>query len=293
MVPRIVPIEQFYVVSKNAKDPVVAVDGWSLEISGLVDRPVTVSYAELLSLPVRVVERTLSCISNPIGGREIGNTVWAGVPLDDLLALAGARPEAAELVFTSVDRYVEHLPLAKIREGTTLLVHTMNGQPLPPRHGFPARVLTTGRYGMKNPKWVRRIDVAAGPEPGYWERLNWSPTAPVRTTARIDVPSPGQRLTLAEFVAGGIAFAGDRRIQRVEVSLDLGNTWTPADLEPSPSPLTWVRWAASLVLPGPGQFQVMARAIDGGGQVQDPTVMRSFPSGSSGYHRVLVELPPS
>jgi len=226
VVPRIVPIEQFYVVSKNAKDPVVAVDGWSLEISGLVDRSVTMSYAELLSLPVRVVERTLSCISNPIVGREIGNTVWAGVPLDDLLELAGARPEAAELVFTSVDKYVEHLPLAKIRERLTLLVYTMKGQPLPPSHGFPVRILTTGRYGMKNPKWVRRIEVAAGPEPGYWERRNWSPTAPVRTMARIDVPSPGQRLTTAEFVAGGIAFAGDRGIQRVEASLDLGTTWT-------------------------------------------------------------------
>jgi hypothetical protein len=124
---------------------------------------------------------------------------------------------------------------------------------------------------------------------GFWERRNWSPAAPIKTLARADVPGPGRQLATPDFVAGGIAFAGDRGIQQVQLSLDLGESWTPAEIEPPRAPLTWVRWRVRLRLPGPGQFQVMVRAVDGTGALQDAVVRRSFPSGATGYHRVLVE----
>jgi DMSO/TMAO reductase YedYZ molybdopterin-dependent catalytic subunit len=235
------------------------------------------------------VERTLECISNPIGGRQISNGTWRGVPFGHLLELANARPEVTEVAFTSADNYREHLPIDKVRDPDTLLVHTLNGEPLTPKHGFPARVLTTGLYGMKNPKWVRTIELVDRAERGYWERRGWTPTAPIRTMARIDVPRVSQRVSSRELVVGGIAFAGERGIQRVEVSLDEGQTWSPAQHESDRPASVWVRWVARIRLPGPDPVQLMVRAVDGQGDVQDATVRRSFPSGASGYHRVLIE----
>jgi DMSO/TMAO reductase YedYZ molybdopterin-dependent catalytic subunit len=287
--PAITPTRSFYIVSKNFVDPVVQAEGWSLEITGLIERPLTLSYVELLGLPAVEVERTLECISNPIGGPEISNAVWRGVPLLDLFDRVSVLPEATEAVFTSADKYLEHLPLEHLRQGSTLLVHTINGEPLPPRHGFPVRLLTTGLYGMKNPKWLRSIELTNRVERGYWERRGWTATAPIRTTARIDVPRVNQRVSQPELDVGGIAFAGERGIQRVEVSLDEGQTWTPAEHEPDRLPSTWTRWGARLALPDRSPRQLMVRATDGHGELQDSAVRRTFPSGGSGYHRVLVE----
>jgi DMSO/TMAO reductase YedYZ molybdopterin-dependent catalytic subunit len=287
--PAITPTPSFYIVSKNFVDPVVQAEGWSVELGGLVERPLTLSYPELLDLPAVEVERTLECISNPIGGPQISNAIWRGVPLDDLLERVGVLPEATEAVFSSVDNYLEHLTLEHLRRGTTLLVHTINGEPLPPRHGFPVRLLTTGLYGMKNPKWLRKIELTDRLERGYWERRGWTPTAPIRTMARIDVPRVSQRVSQPDLIVGGIAFAGDRGIQRVEVSLDEGRTWIVAEHETDRPPSTWTRWAARVVLPDRSSRQLMVRATDGLGEVQDSAVRRTFPSGGSGYHRVLVE----
>jgi DMSO/TMAO reductase YedYZ molybdopterin-dependent catalytic subunit len=287
--PAITPTPSFYIVSKNFVDPVVQAEGWSLEVNGLVERPLRLSYAELQELPVVEVERTLECISNPIGGPQISNAVWRGVPLNDLLDRVGVQPEVTEAVFRSADNYLEHLPLEHLRRGTTLLVHTINGEPLPPKHGFPLRLLTTGLYGMKNPKWLRSIELTDGVERGYWERRGWTPTAPIRTMARIDVPKVSQQIREPELAVGGIAFAGDRGIQRVEVSPDEGRTWLTAEHEAGRPGSTWTRWAARLVLPDRSPRQLMVRATDGLGEVQDSAVRRTFPSGGSGYHRVLVE----
>ena len=287
--PAIIPTPSFYIVSKNFVDPVVQAEGWSLEVSGLVERPLTLSYPELLQLPAVEVERTLECISNPIGGPQISNAVWRGVPLLELLDRVGVQPDVTEAVFRSADNYLEHLPFEHLRRGTTLLVHTINGEPLPPKHGFPVRLLTTGLYGMKNPKWLRSVELTDRVERGYWERRGWTPTAPIRTMARIDVPKVNQRVSRPELDAGGIAFAGERGIQRVEVSLDEGQTWLPAENEPDRPPSTWTLWAAHLVLPDRSPRQLMVRATDGQGEVQESAVRRTFPSGGSGYHRVLVE----
>ncbi len=287
--PWLTPTKEFYTVSKNLFDPRVMENRWSLRVDGLVKRPLSFSYRELVGAAGQVEQyTTLSCISNPIGGDLIGNALWRGIPLARLLEHAGLQEGVVDLRFEAADGYTDSIPLAKALEPTTLLALEMNGQPLPPEHGFPARLVVPGIYGMKNVKWITRIEAVPYDYKGYWEVRGWSDTAVTRTLSRIDVPPDRGRLRQGRIEVAGIAFAGDRGIGAVEVSFDGGRSWEVAEVEPSPNAMTWVRWLKVWEPGRAGPYTLAVRAYDGRGQVQEDAEAPPLPEGATGYHRIQV-----
>jgi DMSO/TMAO reductase YedYZ molybdopterin-dependent catalytic subunit len=198
--------------------------------------------------------------------------------MGDLLARAGVRPGAVEVVSSSIGGYSDSITLAQAMRPTTLLAFGMDGHVLPRAHGFPARLLVPGLYGMKQPKWLEAIEVADRPYVGYWEQRGWIKAAVVKTTSRID----GGGVVSGGPMIAGVAFAGDRGVSKVEVSADGGRTWEVAELEPALSGFTWRRWRLSVTDTAHGtEYQV--RATDGLGVLQPSVVAPPHPSGASGY----------
>lgn len=285
----ITPAGDFYIVSKNLLgDPELDAQKWSLRVGG--QRPFSLTYAELQAEPHVEQIQTLDCISNKVGGALISNGVWQGVPLPQLLDRAGVPPGTVEISFTCAEGYTESLPLAAAMAPTTLVADHLNGQPLPPRHGFPARILVVGRYGMKNPKWLTAIAPLHYPFRGYWEQRGWSKDAFVHTNSRIDYPAADTPLSAGEVVpVRGVAFAGDRGVSGVEISFDGGGTWSPTRLQPALSPYAWVLWTYAWT-PAPAAYGLVVRAADGTGALQSATSVDSFPNGVDGYHRFTVQV---
>lgn len=272
----------FYNVDIDFLKPSIDAARWRLAISGMVDAPYTLDFNGLqASFEVVEMAHTLSCISNDVGGDLISTAVWRGVRLKDVLAKAGLKPTAVEVVFQAADGYSESLPIAKATQDTTLVVFGMNGEALPKDHGFPVRIIVPGLYGMKNPKWITSITVVDHTYRGYWVVRGWDPSAAVKTESRIDVPAAAAVVHLPSKLAG-VAWAGDRHIAKVEVSDDQGQTWRPAMLKRELSPVAWRLWAAD-VTPGTGPRRVLVRATDGTGAVQTAAYADPHPSGASGY----------
>ena len=190
--PEITSNDQFYLVSKNLfSDPTVNGNSWRLTVDGQVDNPFTLTYQELLAQPAKQQYESLMCISNDVGGQYMSNALWEGIPLVDLLQRAGVKTGATKIVFHAADDYTDSIHLTKALEPTTLLAIRMNGDTLPQEHGFPARMLVPGIYGMKHCKWLTRIEVVNYDYQGYWQQRGWSDAAPVRMTSRIDTPLTG------------------------------------------------------------------------------------------------------
>jgi DMSO/TMAO reductase YedYZ molybdopterin-dependent catalytic subunit len=288
--PAVTPVRNFFVISKNFSDPVVDPRTWALTVAGLVDRPLRFTFEELKALPGRSQYSTLACISNDVGGPLIATGLFAGVPLNDLLAGSQVRASATTVEFRGRDNYVESLPLHEVESSPDILVaYALNGNPLPREHGFPARMLIPGHYGMKGPKWLDSIELRTGDVKGYWEGQGWDARAIVLTSSRIDVPRSGSQMRLRQaFVLSGIAFAGTRGISRVEVSTDGGGTWSDAEILPPLSKLTWSPWRLSWTPAREGEHALVVRAVDGTGELQSGQVRPSFPRGADGYHRVRV-----
>lgn len=289
--PEITPNDKFYLVSKNVfRDPEVNPATWRLEITGAVGRPLTFTYDQIKALPAANQYLTLQCISNPVGGDLIGNADWRGVPLASLLQRAEVHPSAVDVIFRAADDYSDSIPIAKAMAPGTMLAYEMNGQVLPKGHGFPARLLIPDIYGMKNVKWVTRIEVVEYDYRGYWQERGWSDVAIMNTTSRIEVPRNRSVLLPGPNSIGGIAVAGQRGIKQVEVSPDGGQTWTPAILKPPLGPYTWVLWLYDWeVPPRPGQLsRILVKATDGAGEVQSAIVRDEIPDGATGLHAIVV-----
>ena len=284
-------LRAFYVVDEAFVDPTLDPATWRLAVGGFVSSPYELSFDDITRMEVLERFQTLECIGNPVGGQLISNASWEGVPLGALLERAGPRPGSAEVVFHSADGYSDSLPFAQAVDGTTLIAIGMNGDELARRHGFPARVLSVGTYGMKNPKWLTSIEVVDRPYVGYWEERGWSKTAVAKTGCRIDVPRQGARVGSPTVVAG-IAFGGDRGISKVEVSTDGGETWSPALLETALSPYTWVRWMYRWMPPTPGVVTIRARAYDGEGAPESSMWAPPHPDGASGLPVMAVQVAP-
>jgi DMSO/TMAO reductase YedYZ molybdopterin-dependent catalytic subunit len=270
--------------------PRVDADTWKLAIDGLVDNPVELTYDEIRSMPGVTEMRTVECISNPAGGPLIGNAVWRGISLRNLLVEAGVKPEALQARFEAADGYQTSVPVERIAHPATLLVYEMNGEPLPQPHGFPLRLLMPGLYGQKMPKWITRIEFIDKEFKGYWESQGWSDQATVKTTARIDEPATGATVR-RPVVLSGIAYAGDRAITRVEVGVD-GEEWHEARLLNGPTPYAWSRWQYEW--PGaPGRHVLLVRATDSTGFVQsvkgDRLLDNTFPAGTDAIHWIVVQ----
>lgn len=288
--PALTPLANFYVVSKNFSDPVIAEQGWALRFRGMVAAPYQLSAAELRGLPAVTQYVTLECISNVVGGNQISTGQFSGVPLADLIARAAPAPGAGAVIFRSRDGYTESLPLRQVMDSRDILVvHTLNGEPLTPQHGFPARILVPGHYGMKGPKWLDSIELAAREINGYWENQGWDPNVAVKTMSRIDSPAAGDTVRLGPHQIAGIAFAGKRGISTVEIRIG-GSGWAPAQLQPALGPLTWTLWTFAWAPDHEGSFEVMVRARDGDGHLQLGQESSSYPSGSTGYHSVRLNV---
>ncbi len=289
--PELTPVQNFYLVSKNFSDPVVGAQGWSLNVSGLVDRPLKLSLSDLRGLPSRTEYVTLECISNDVGGPLMSSGSFAGVSLRDILAMASPQANGTWAAFKARDGYAESLPISLVQGAPEILVaYALDGSPLPDSHGFPARMLIPGHYGMKGPKWLDSIDVVNHESGGYWEQQGWDHNAVVKTTARFDVPRDGDIVRLGLVPLYGVAFAGTRGIGKVEYSGDRGRSWNQADFKAALSPLTWVVWSAAWTPGAEGAYKLQVRATDGGGAIQDSSSAPSYPAGATGYHMIGIEV---
>ena len=287
--PEVTPVQNFYVVSKNFSDPTIDAQGWSLKVGGMVDKPLKLTLSDLHGLPVATEYVTMECISNDVGGGLISTGSFTGVSLRDLLAIASPQAGGTWAAFTARDGYTESLPFSVIQGAPEILVaYDLDGAPLPMGHGFPARMLIPGRYGMKGPKWLDSITVVDHESGGYWEQQGWDHNAVIKTTARFDVPSDGDIVPLGTVSLAGVAFAGTRGVSKVEYSSDGGRTWTEASFKPPLSHLTWVLWQADWTPGKEGAYDLRVRATDGTGALQSQQSTPSYPGGASGYVTVRI-----
>ncbi|HEU5434741.1 MAG TPA: molybdopterin-dependent oxidoreductase, partial [Thermomicrobiales bacterium] len=290
LTPRLTAIPDFYHVSKNISDPIVDAKGWSLSIGGLAETPQTYTYDQLLQRATTHNITTLCCISNYLNGDLISTAEWTGIPLTDLLKDAGVDPKSVDLKLSAADGYEESIPLKIGLDPHTMLVLKMNGQPLPSDHGGPARLIVPPIYGMKNVKWIQKIEAINNDFMGYWEERGWSDTAHYQIWGRFDTPRAGETTPAGPAVVAGLASAGNRGIKRVEISLDGGKTWADATLEPSLNPpFTWVRWLYHFDAK-PGDYDAVLRATDGTGAVMQEQEQPPLPAGATGWPRWTIHV---
>lgn len=288
--PIVTPNAEFYRIDTAAFSvPRVDLAGWSLGITGMVERPVSLSYQELLDMPM--VERyvTLSCVSNEVGGDLVGTAKWLGVPLSDVLDLAGVTAGADQLVGRSVDGFTVGFPVEAAYDGRNALVALgMNGEPLPAEHGFPARLVVAGLYGyVSATKWLSEIELTTWDGfDAYWIPRGWSKEAPIKTQSRIDTPRSS--LGSGTVPIAGVAWAPYRGISMVEVRIDQGD-WRVAELSEPLSDDAWRQWRIDWNA-DPGGHTIEVRATDGEGQLQDSDIRPPAPDGATGYHTVVVEV---
>jgi DMSO/TMAO reductase YedYZ molybdopterin-dependent catalytic subunit len=285
----ITPTGSLYVQSYG-RVPSVDPAAWILRVHGLVDQEASLTLDDVRAFPKVETTRTLECIGNPVGGPLIGNVVWAGMEASALWDQVGIRPEATRARFSAEDDYTTSVELKWITQPGVLLVYEINGEALPPEHGFPLRILMPGLYGQKMPKWIREIEFIDGPHQGYWESRGWSDVASVQTNSIIRQPESLERVPAGTAPVFGVAFAGLRQITRVEVRIDDGE-WSDAELLQDPSPLVWTQWSLDWQARA-GSHRIAVRATDDQGFVQstesDSILSSSFPAGTDHIHSLVV-----
>jgi DMSO/TMAO reductase YedYZ molybdopterin-dependent catalytic subunit len=287
LTPVVVPNADFYRIDTAIVVPRVDLDGWSLSFSGMVDNPYSINFDELMELPM--VERyvTLSCVSNEVGGKLVGNARWLGVPLKDLLDRAGVQAGADQLVARSVDDFTVGFPTAAASDGReALLAVGMNGEALPLEHGFPARLVVSGLYGyVSATKWISEIELTTWDGfDAYWVPRGWSKEAPIKTQSRID--TPGRRIEPGEHYIAGVAWSPNVGIARVEVEVDTAG-WQEAELTEPLSEDAWVQWRLRYDF-GPGSHRIRVRATDATGFTQGENHVPPAPNGAEGWHTVSI-----
>ena len=283
--PYITPNTDFYRIDTALVTPQVDVGAWRLDLTGLVDRPFSLTYDELLALEAVEETITLQCVSNEVGGNLVDNAVWQGVPLAVLLDRAGVRDEATQIVGRSVDRWTAGFPTDVAGDGRVALVaYGMNGEPLPTRHGFPARLVVADLYGyVSATKWLREIELTTWDAfDGYWISRGWAKDGPIKTMSRIDVPGGGGRLPAGRTAIAGVAWAPSRGVSAVEVRVDDGE-WQQCRIGDVASENTWVQWLYEWDAT-PGDHAISVRATDAQGDVQTGDVTSPAPDGATGWH---------
>jgi DMSO/TMAO reductase YedYZ molybdopterin-dependent catalytic subunit len=286
--PELTAADRLYVVATTTRSPRVDASTWKLVVKGMVDHPLTLSYDDLRALPRLDQTSTLTCISNEVGGHLVGNMTWSGTRLRDLLQKAGVQSGAVDVVLKSVEGYTDSIPVERAMLAQNLIAYGMNGAALPVDHGFPARLIVPGIYGMKNVKWLGEIEVVGEDYQGFWEERGWSDTAIIKTQSTLDTGNPDLgnddhvKLENGKVVLGGYAFAGERGISAVEVQID-GGAWQPAQLKQPTSSLTWREWRYEWPAT-PGLHTAIVRATDGAGQLQTADLADPHPDGASGWH---------
>jgi DMSO/TMAO reductase YedYZ molybdopterin-dependent catalytic subunit len=294
----VTPNDRFYKVDVNILTPIINSDNWTLNVKGLVNNPLEITYEELKSLSTVEEYATLECISNKIGEDLISTALWKGVLLKTILEKVQVKPEATYIVFKCYDGYDVGIPLERALDGT-VLAYEMNGTILPTDHGFPVRAVVPGLYGMMNAKWITEIEVVNRTYEGFWQRQGWRNEAEYQIHSTIMIPGEALASRFGDFVLrssrfvvggkvpiAGIAFAGDRGISKVEISTDDGKTWETARIREPLSKNTWVLWSTEWIPPAEGRYRIIVRASDMAGRVQSAQLRNPFPNGSTGYHGV-------
>ncbi len=281
------PVDEHYRIDINTSPPVIDESEWRLRIAGLVERPLTLTLADLARYEPMHQFITLACISNRVGGDLTSTTRWTGISLRRLLDDARLRSIATHLRIRSADGFHETLGLDVVRaDERVMLTYEWDGLPLAAEHGFPMRVYIPNRYGMKQPKWIESIEAIAAWEPGYWVRRGWDREARMLATAVIDTVATDMMLVQADarslIPIGGIAHAGARGISRVEIRVDDG-AWQEARLRTPLSDLTWVIWRFDWPFQ-PGQHTFTVRCFERDGTPQIATTRPVRPSGATGLH---------
>ena len=287
--PVVTPNRDFYRIDTAFSIPRVDVENWELKITGLVESPYSLTYRELLDLATEEDYVTLCCVSNEVGGNLIGNAKWQGIPLADVLNRAGVKDEASQIVGRSVDGFSAGFPREVAFDGRPVLVAVgMNGEPLPFKHGFPARLVVSGLYGyVSATKWLQEIELTTWEGfDGYWIPRGWSKEGPIKTQSRIDVPKPFSFDTAPGLQPiAGVAWAQNRGISKVEVQIDGDGEWKEAKLSSPISKHTWVQWVSEFEAT-PGPHFVRVRATDSDGELQAKGPKNPAPNGAEGWHQV-------
>ncbi len=288
--PFFTPDAKFYRVDTAFNVPQIAPSAWQLRIHGMVDNPVTINFEELLKRPLTEHDITLTCVSESVGGGYIGNARWQGTLLAPLLRKAGIQQGADQIVMRDVNGMTIGVATDPVMDGReSLLAIGMNGQALPPEHGYPVRVVVPGLYGYVSAcKWVVEMELTTfAAFDAYWTKRGWSQQAPIKTESRIDVPKNGRSLTDGKITIAGVAWAQHRGIEAVEVSVD--GTWHPAKLAAQDNVDTWRQWYY-IWDATPGQHTIQVRATDKTGHTQTAVKHQPPPDGATGYHTIEVSV---
>ncbi|HEU5120535.1 MAG TPA: molybdopterin-dependent oxidoreductase [Candidatus Nitrosocosmicus sp.] len=297
----VTPTYLFYRIDINSVIPTVNADTWNLAVKGLVDNPLQINYEEIKSMNSVEEFATLTCISNKIGGNLVSTALWKGVRLRDILSRAGVKPDVRYIVFRCSDGYDVGIPIESGMMDGTVLAYDMNNSPLTNGHGFPLRAIVPGFYGMMNPKWITEIELVDRTYEGFWQRKGWSNNGISAINSSIVIPGnqpindrfpnlvPNNSSSFAtgkNIPIAGVAFAGDRGISKVEVSVDGGNTWKTAIVKDPLSQYTWVLWTSGFTTADKGNYKIIVRATDKTGKVQSSELEEPFPNGAQGYNQI-------
>ncbi|MFI7340970.1 sulfite oxidase [Streptomyces sp. NPDC050085] len=293
--PYVTPTSDFYRVDTALVVPRVDATTWRLRIHGQgVRRELTLSFDDLLAMPLIERNITLTCVSNEVGGPYVGNARWIGVRLADLLRRCGVKPPsrggpADQLVARSVDGMTIGSPVEDVMDGRdAMLAVGMNGRPLPFAHGFPVRMVVPGLYGYVSAcKWIRDIELTTFDSyDSYWVQRDWAQRAPIKTQSRIDTPQPFGRLRAGTVMVAGVAWAQHRGIAKVEIRVDDG-PWEEARLAAEDTHDTWRQWYYPWQATR-GGHTLTVRATDNTGRTQTDKRTPTDPDGASGRHSVVV-----
>ena len=286
------PNKDFYRVDTALTVPTIDPETWRLVIDGMVDQRVELSFQDILDMGLDEYAITLTCVSNEVGGELVGNAMWLGVPLRDVLKKAGVKSGADMVLSKSVDGYTASTPLSALTDDNldAILAVGMNGEPLPLEHGFPVRMVVPGLYGyVSATKWLTELKVTTFAEDeAYWTPRGYSAEAPIKFSSRLDTPSIGEAVPAGKIPIAGVAWAQSVGIERVEVKIDEGD-WMPATMSTPINDDTWVQWFMEWDAT-PGTHYVAVRAINKNGDLQIEERAPIAPDGSTGWQRSLIRV---
>ncbi len=282
------PNSTFYRVDTALIVPKVAADTWQLRIHGMVDKPVTLTFDDLIQRPMVEHDVTLTCVSEAVGGGYIGNARWQGILLADVLREAGIQPGAQQIVMRDVHGMTIGVAADPVMDGRkSMLAVGMNGQLLPQEHGYPVRAVIPGLYGyVSATKWVVDMELTTfSAFDAYWVKMGWSQQGPIKTESRIDVPKRRSTVAAGQVTIAGVAWAQHTGIAGVEVSVD--GVWYDAKLPAQDTIDTWRQWYYVWDAT-PGYHTLQVRATDQSGYTQTAVVQHTEPNGATGYHTIHV-----
>jgi len=286
--PYLTPNDRFYRIDTALTIPRVDVDTWKVSISGMVDRPFSLTYADLLERATEERAVTICCVSNEVGGSLIGNAVWRGVMLRDVLDEAGVQSAAEQVRSCARPIGTCGFPVAAAFDGRDAMIAVaMNGEPIPLRHGYPARLIVPGLYGyVSATKWLSSIELTSWDREGYWVPRGWSREGPIKTQSRIGYPRHRDSIAVGPAKVAGVAWAQGRGIAKVEVQIDDGE-WQEATLATDVSDDTWRQWVLEWDAT-PGDHTLRVRATDNNGDTQTEMRAPVAPNGATGWHQIRV-----